>query len=283
MANNCDISIIIVSYNSLDPLKDCLKSIASQTGVSFEIIVIDNDSKDGTPELLKSQNVNALFPMRNIGFGAAANLASKQAIGKYLFILNPDTILTPGCLASFLEFAKSHPDFGLASAHLIYENGNTQISARNLPMRRDLLFGRGSPLYRLGLAREKDAGYLSSLGDSPLRVPAISATALFVRSDLFREFGGFDERFFMYMEDLDLCKRVSDRDLTVWILPQVKVVHSWRKSSGTRPYFSAWHHHLSVYKYFQKHYSSPYNIGLAVALVIGMALTFGLILFRKKG
>jgi GT2 family glycosyltransferase len=283
LANNFDISIIMVSYDCLNPLKDCLKSITTQTGVSLEIIVIDNDSKDGTSEFLKSQSIYSLFPMRNLGFGAAVNLASNQAIGKYLFILNPDTILTNGCLASFLEFAKAHPDFGLASAHLIYESGQTQISARNFPTRRDLLFGRGSPLYRLGLAREKDAGYLSSLGETPLQVPAISATALFVRADLFRELGGFDERFFMYMEDLDLCKRVSDRSFPIWILPEVRVIHAWRKSSATRPYFSAWHHHLSVYKYFQKHYSSPYNIGLAVALVAGLALTFGMVVFRKKG
>jgi O-antigen biosynthesis protein len=284
MESNCDISIIIVSYNCLESLRDCLKSIDDQKGIRIETYVIDNDSHDGTPDYLKAQKINSIFPGRNLGFGAGINLGASKATGKYFLILNPDTILTSESLTAFLAFAESHPDFGLASAHLLYTDGRTQISARKLPRRRDFLLGRASPVYKLGLSSEKDAGYLSLTGETPLEVPAVSATALFVRSDLFRELGGFDERFFMYLEDLDLCKRVSDRCLSNWILPQAKVIHAWRKSSSTRPFSTAWHHYLSVYKYFKKHYPSQWckNFSLTVALAAGFAINFALIAVRER-
>jgi GT2 family glycosyltransferase len=284
MTSDCDFSIIIVSYNCLSPLKQCLKSIEEQQGLRIETIVIDNNSKDNSPDFIKSQSVHSIFLDKNTGFGAAVNLASEKATGQFLLILNPDTILTANCCVSFLEFAAAQPKFGLASAHLIYPDGRTQISARKFPRRRDLFLGRGSPLYKMRLVKEADSGYFLELGDKPLEVPAISATALFVRADLFRELGGFDKRFFMYLEDLDLCKRVAERSLSVWILPQAKIIHAWRKSSATRPYFAAWCHHLSVYKYFRKHYSSQWcrNLVLAVALAAGFALTSGLIALHKK-
>jgi GT2 family glycosyltransferase len=284
MASEYDISIIIVSFNCLGPLKACLDSIKAQRDVSFETIVVDNDSRDDTPHFLKNQkDICPVFPGRNIGFGAAVNLAAKQARGRYLFILNPDTILPPDCLPSLLEFADSHPDFGLLSPFLLNLDGTYQISARKFPRRRDLFFGRGSPLYKLGFAREKDAGYYSSIGEMPQQVPAVSATAIYMKTELFRDLGGFDERFFMYLEDLDLCKRISECSLPIWILPSIKITHSWRRSSSTRPYFALFYHHLSVYKYFKKHYSKQrhYNLGLGLALVMGFVLSAGLTALRS--
>jgi glycosyltransferase involved in cell wall biosynthesis len=179
VAIDCNISIIIVSFNCLGPLKDCLNSIKAQGNVNFETIIVDNDSQDGTPDFLKDQkDVRAVFPGKNIGFGAAVNLAAKQARGQYLFILNPDTLLPSNCLASLLEFANSHPDSGLIAPILSHTDGSYQISARKFPRRCDLIFGRGSPLFKLGLVREKDAGYYSSIGEGPLQVPAVSLCIL---------------------------------------------------------------------------------------------------------
>jgi N-acetylglucosaminyl-diphospho-decaprenol L-rhamnosyltransferase len=284
VAIDCNISIIIVSFNCLGPLKDCLNSIKAQGNVNFETIIVDNDSQDGTPDFLKDQkDVRAVFPGKNIGFGAAVNLAAKQARGQYLFILNPDTLLPSNCLASLLEFANSHPDSGLIAPILSHTDGSYQISARKFPRRCDLIFGRGSPLFKLGLVREKDAGYYSSIGERPLQVPAVSATATIIRTELFRDLGGFDERFFMYLEDLDLCRRISERALPIWILPSVKITHAWRQSSATRPYFALFHHHLSVYKYFKKHYSKQwyYNFSLGPALMAGFVLSAGLTALRS--
>ncbi len=284
MPPECDISIIIVSYNCLESLRKCLDSIAELTGASVETIVVDNDSRDGTNDYLRNDDrTTAIVSEKNLGFGAAVNLGAKQAHGRYLFILNPDTILPQDCLARFLDFVKLHPDFGLISPALLHPNGELQISAREFPSRRDLIFGRGSPLFRLGLVKEADAGYLSVTGEEPVEVPAVSATAVLINANLFDDVGGFDERFFMYMEDLDLCRRLSEKSLKIWILPTVKIQHAWRESSRVRPFFAAFQHHLSIYKYFKKYYSWQwlYNIGLAMALVAGFIASAGLIALRS--
>ncbi len=284
MPPDCDISIIIVSYNCLESLRKCLDSIAKLTGASFETIVVDNNSRDGTKDYIRNADkISAIVSEKNLGFGAAVNLGAKQAHGRYLFILNPDTILPQDCLARFQDFVRLHPDFGIISPVLLHPNGELQISARKFPSRRDLIFGRGSPLFRLGLANETNAGYLNMNADEPVEVPAVSATAVLISASIFNDLGGFDGRFFMYMEDLDLCRRLSEKSMKIWVLPAVKIQHAWRESSRARPYFAAFQHHLSIYKYYKKYYSWQwlYNTGLAMALVAGFVVSAGLIALRS--
>ena len=278
------ISNIIVSYNCLESLKACVGSLENQTGVETEIIVIDNGSNDGTIDFLKESKFKAILSQKNLGYGAAVNRAAKKAEGKYLFILNPDTELAPASLEKLHKYAESNPDAGLVSASLRYPDGRIQLSAREFPRRRDFLLGRGSPLFKLGLTGEKEAGYITVNGDEPVNVPAVSATALLVRSDLFRRIGGCDERFFLYLEDLDLCRSVRNVELEVVLLPSVTVIHSWRESSRKRPYFSSFHHHFSVFKYYVKHYPNQwmYNFLLLFALVAGLAISFVTITFRGR-
>jgi GT2 family glycosyltransferase len=157
-----------------------------------------------------------------------------------------------------------------------------QLSARRFPRRRDFLLGRGSPFFKLGLTGERRAGYVTVDGDEAVNVPAVSATALLIKTALFRRIGGCDERFFLYLEDLDLCRSVRDMGLNIALLPSVKVTHSWRESSRKRPYFSSFHHHLSVFKYFRKHYPHQWlrNLVLLSALVAGFAVSLIIIAFR---
>ncbi len=278
------ISNIIVSYNCLESLKTCVASLENQRGVESEIIVIDNGSNDGTVAFLKEQEFRTILSQKNLGYGAAVNRAAENAEGKYLFILNPDTELPPTSLEIIYRYAEDNPDVGLVSPSLCYPDGRLQLSARKFPRRRDFLLGRGSPLFLLGLTSEKEAGYIALDGDEPMDVPAVSATALSVGSELFQRIGGFDDRFFLYLEDLDLCRSVRNMGFKVALLPSVKVLHSWRKSSGKRPYFSSFHHHLSVFKYFRKHYPNQWlsNLLLLSALVAGFAISFFIITIRRR-
>lgn len=280
-----DISIVIVSYNCLEPLKACLNSIEFQNGPLAEVIVVDNASVDGAEAYLKSTGLKVIFPGKNIGFGAGVNLGAKSATGTYLFFLNPDTELPPDVLAELMKFASLNPDFGLISGLLLDNSGQIQISAREFPSRRDFLFGRGTPFFKLGLTGEKKAGYISEIGDKPRQVPAVSGTALFVRRELFERLGGFDERFFMYLEDIDLCRRIAAEGRSVWVLPSAKILHSWRKSSLTRPYFTSYHHHLSIYKYFRKYEPQNWllNLALAFALVAGLFFSWVFTVLRNRG
>ena len=176
------ISCIIVGYRSLDYLKECIESIRRQKGVAFEIVVVDNDSRDGTAHYLNKLDTKNILLDENRGFGAAVNLGAKKAEYKYLFILNPDTTVPPDSLRKLFQFAELRGDFGLIAPALEYPDGRPQISARKLPRRRDFLLSRGSPLYRLGITGEKEAGYIVPDAGDSIEIPAVSATAILIGS-----------------------------------------------------------------------------------------------------
>lgn len=277
------ISCVIVGYKSLEYLKTCIESLRRQEGTEFEIIVVDNDSRDGTAEYLRGIDVKCISLDKNSGFGAAANIGAREASYNYLLILNPDTVVPSGTLKKLRDSADSGPGFGLLAPALEYPDGGIQISARAFPRRRDFLISRGSPLFKLGITGEKKAGYIVPQNDRPVEIPAVSATAIMLKTDLFNEIGGFDERFFMYLEDIDLCRRINEKGLPVILLPGVRIRHSWRKSSSQRPFFTTFHHHLSVFKYFHKYEKNRLilNLGLAVALVFGFIYSVLAILLNK--
>ena len=284
MSYRYDISVIIVSYNCLEPLKKCLASVNSQGGASFEIIVVDNASSDGTPEFLQTQGFKKMLGSFNLGFGTAVNLANEKADGKYLLILNPDTVLPVNTMTSLLEFAESGVDIGLICPMLVYPDGEAQLSARNFPRFCDFLQGRGSLLHKLGLTKEKNAGYIMPADNEPFKIPAVAATSIFINNEFFRDLGGFDPRFFLYLEDIDLCRRIAAKGLNIWMLPALKVKHNWRMSSKTRPYFSSFHHHLSVYRYYAKYNENRIvrKFALASFLSLGFVLSSIITLFERK-
>lgn len=277
------ISCIIVGYKSLDNIKECIESLLRQTGVAFEIVVVDNDSRDGTGQYLKQLDIKSVLLDKNRGFGAAINLGSKEAVYNYLFILNPDTIVPQDSLKRLFRFAESEKEYGLIAPTLEYPDGRPQISARRLPGRLDFLLSRGSPLFRFGISGEKKGGYIIPEGDDPIKVPAVSATALLIKTELFNDIGGFDERFFMYMEDIDLCRRIRDRGSAIVLIPNIKIKHSWRKSSSKRPFFAAYHHHLSVLKYFVKYDKKRPIMNMLLVFALGMGFLFSaaVIIVRK--
>lgn len=277
------ITCVIVNYNSLEYIQNCIESLQNQKGVDYEIIVVDNNSSDGAGDLLKNYDVKFIALDKNHGFGAAANRGAKEAAYKYLLILNPDTRVPDGCLKSLYDFAEEKSEFGLLAPALEYPDGRPQLSARSLPGRGDFLFGRGSPLYKLRISGEREAGYISPSDDSPLDVPAVSATAILLKTALFEELGGFDERFFMYLEDIDLCRRISSKGLPIIFLPGIKIKHSWRRSSSKRPYFTAYHHHISVLKYFLKYDKKNYMSNLSLSIALALGFIFNVIfIFAKR-
>jgi GT2 family glycosyltransferase len=244
---------------------------------------VDNDSRDGTKEFLDSLTIKKVISEKNRGFGAGVNIGRSMADGAYLFFLNPDTILPPGTLKSLHDFACQNPSAAIISPTIIWPDGKLQPHARHFPSRLDFFFGRGSPLFKLGITHERMAGYIEP-SNGPLKAPAVSATALFMISDLFRQLGGFDERFFMYLEDLDFCRRAAQAGYDIWLLPDIRVIHRWRQSSKGRPYFSSYHHHLSVLKYFGKHNRHQFlrNFTLLLALAAGFVVSSLMTLVSRR-
>jgi len=275
------ISILIVTFNSASTINQCLDSIIRQSFSDYEILVFDNASGDATlKEISKYQNIKMFPCQNNIGFGAAMNKLAEKAGGEYLFMLNPDCVCPPETLIRLLDFARAHP--GAISPALVYPDGDQQLSARSFPGYKNILFSRRSPLFQLGLAKSGEAGYLFL--DCAAKVPAVSATALFIGNNLFKQSDGFDERFFMYLEDIDLCRRLAEKEIDIWYLPDVKISHVLGASSASNAIKASYHHHFSMFKYFTKHYprNKIKNLILFLLLAAGLMVSVATKVLKVK-
>lgn len=283
MSNNYKhkISVLIVTYNNAGTIADCLESIKRQGMTDYEILAMDNHSEDLTLEKVNKHDNIKIFPSeKNTGFAAGMNYLSKQANGEYLFMLNPDCVCPDNALDILYKFAQNHQ--GIISPALVYDDNTPQPSARQLISYKNILFSRRSPLYQLGFTKTGDAGYLTP--ERAARVPAVSATALFVHSKLFKQIDGFDERFFLYLEDIDLCNRLNKINVDIWYLPELKLIHILGTSSSRCSQKASFYHHLSMYKYFTKHFPGNYikNGLLLLLLMVGFAVSVILGFLKSK-
>ncbi|OQX92967.1 MAG: hypothetical protein B6D58_00300 [candidate division Zixibacteria bacterium 4484_95] len=277
------ISVLIVTFNNAHTIIDCIDSLKRQSLKDFEILIRDNNSKDSTLDLVKQYNDVVVYSsQKNEGFAPAVNYLSSKAKGEYLFILNPDCVCPPETLEVLYEFEQKKN--GVISPLLVYPDGRFQPSARTFPDYKNILFSRRSPLYMLGLTRVDKAGYIQP--EMPTKVQAVSATALFLAKKVFNSVGGFDERFFLYLEDIDLCLRLGARDIDIWYMPSLKIRHSLGASSSKSRVRSMYHHHISMLKYFKKHFPRNHvkNFVLTLLLAFGflISLTFMVLRIRKK-
>jgi len=230
------VSILIVSWNVRRHLVDCIDSInAHPAKTSFEVIVIDNNSADDTVEYLNKHypEVKVIVSPDNLGFGRANNQAAKQAEGKYFFILNPDTSFLEGTLDGLVEFMDNNPDIAICGPKVINEDGSTQRSVRNFQSWK-AAFYKHTPLKYLGLFKADFNHYRCRGFDYSLQadVEQLIGAALLIRREVFEQFKGFDELFFMYYEEVDLCYRIKQGEQRIVYYPGAKLVHLGGKSSA---------------------------------------------------
>ena len=223
-----DVSIIMVSYNTRDLLRDCLESVPSGcAGLSFETFVVDNASSDGSEGMVDSEfpSVRLICNPDNLGFASANNLALRQATGRYVALLNPDTTLQPNALAELVRFMDDTPAAGYCGPRLLNGDGSHQPSARRFPT----VFSAAFSL--LGLARRyprsRHALDLHALHGhrARFRVDWMTGACLMVRSEVVRQVGLLDERYFLYFEETDWCRRMSSRGWEGWYVPSAEVIH----------------------------------------------------------
>jgi O-antigen biosynthesis protein len=272
------VSAIVVTFNSEKYISNCLKTLSEEiSSIGGDIIVHDNDSSDATIRIIESTFPDAKLyrSTKNIGFAAACNEAVESATGEYLLFANPDMLLDKGALNILLESIKSLPDAGVATARMRFPDGSFQPTCRQLPTYRNIFFSRGSVL-----GRNKESSNNYTLGDSDkvIAVPAAAATCLLISRELFQKIGGFDKRFFMFMEDTDLSLRIGQAGQKIYFVPQAGAVHYWGEGAKVSTIKRRWYHHLAVWKYFIKHYPN----GISV-FVLPLALLFNLILTILTG
>ena len=240
--NHIKFSIIIVSYNTKMLLGDCLWSIFGKLSGDFEVIVVDNASNDGSQEMLKKDfagSVKLIESKKNLGFGPANNLAAKQAQGEFLFFLNSDTILKQDILPGLADFLADNKDIGVVTPKLLLTDGREQLYA----------YGRFPTILNSII---KSAGLVSH-NNSWFTVDWVSGAALIIRRDLFERIGGFDEKYFMYFEDIDLCRAVYNLGFKAAVLPTVSLIHLGGKSLRQFGQRKAFYYQSQNYFYL-KHY-----------------------------
>ena len=257
-----DISFIIINYRSRDLLKRCVESIFKYArNFSFEIIVVNNDEQP-LINFLDSDKINITECNINNGFASASNLGARKANGKILFFLNADTELLDYSIADILK-AFNDPAIGAAAPKLVVADMSPQP------------WGSGYEVSILdtlknnfGLVKSRSAW----LQEKTVFVDWASGAALAVPREIFEKCGGFDEKFFMYFEDVDLCKRIRHMDKKILLLPHIKILHTGGQSKSSAKEQKK-QYYLSQDYYFKKNFG---NIqACLIKFLRNIALLFG--------
>jgi hypothetical protein len=279
-----DLSVIIVNYNVRQFLENALTSVyRALEGLEGEVFVVDNASDDGSIEMVKSKfpQVRLIENSANVGFAKANNAALKQAGGRYLLLLNPDTIVQEDTFHVMKRFFDENPDVGLAGCKVLNSDGTFQLACRrSLPtpwVAFTKIFGLSSLFPHSRLFGKYNLTYLST--DETYEVDAVSGSFMFLRREVYEKVGGLDETFFMYGEDLDWCDRISRAGYKVYYVHSTKIIHfkgeSTRRSSidEIRTFYQA------MQLFVEKHFSS--SLFVEVFLTVGIVLRAALAMLTK--
>ncbi len=287
-----DLSICIPTLNAGALLRDCLRSIYANThSVTFEIIVVDNNSHDGTVEMLRVEfpDVHIIANDRNTGFTRPTNQALRASTGRYALLLNNDTVILPDALDRLVAFADAHPQVGIVTPKVLNRDGTLQKQCRR---------GLATPwelfCYFSGLAKRfpndpRFAGYLITyIGEDETHTcAAVSGSCMLIRRAVLDQIGLLDERFFAYQEDTDFCIRAGKAGWQVYYFPQAQIIHyGGEGGSRAHPYRSIIEWHRSYFLYYRKNLAQRYfflfNGFYYGVMVLKLATALAANFFRKE-
>lgn len=249
-----DLSVIILSYKSKEDLSVLLPSVYnSQTSYSFEVIVVDNDSQDGTFEWLKasSYKLKAIHNINN-GFAAGNNVGIKQAQGRYILLLNPDVKVEPDTFQAMLDFMQAHSEVGISGCKVLKPDGSLDLACRRrFPNPRN-------SFSRLFLRNNNNYNYSGTDVNQEMEVDSVVGAFLLIRKTVMDRIGLLDESFFMYGEDLDWCWRCKEAGFKVWYYPKTFITHYKGASSKKAPFKMLKAFHDAMWIFYKKHYRQKY-------------------------
>ena len=252
------LAAVLVNYNSGDELRGALRSITREAAVPWEAVVVDNASSDGSQSsaLEFGPQVQLLRNAENIGFARGVNQAMTASTAPFVLIMNPDCQLNSGTLAPLLAVLEADDRCAIVAPRVLNPDGTPQGNARGDPDMLTGLFGRTSLLRRvlsgLNVARRNVITDATVVGTSMV-VDWVSGACMLARRQAFVAAGGFDERYFMYWEDADLCRRLRGRGYTIRYAPVATAVHRVGQSSRTAAASSIRAFHDSAYLYYATH------------------------------
>ena len=240
-----DVSIIIVNYKTPELVVDCIRSIREKTaGISYEIIIVDNDSKDNSLEIFSTEleeDIKVVVANENLGFGKANNLGAQHATGKYLFLLNSDTLLINNAIQILYQYIDKHSHIGVVGGNLFTPDMKASpsfamqfddlVSAKQVARWGNIIKNivRRVIIERIHISerhkekiRYKD---MFNFENVPKKVAYIFGADMLVRSDIFRQLKGFDPEFFMYAEEEELSWRITNNNFEIWNVPEARIIH----------------------------------------------------------
>lgn len=282
-----DLSIIIVSYNTCRLTVDCLESVyGSETVYSYEVIVVDNASKDDSVQAIQESfpQVRLIANNDNTGFAKANNQAMEIAQGRYILLLNSDTIVQPDTFQTMIAYMDEHPDLGAAGCKIILPDGSLDKACR-----RGFPTPSASFYYAFGFSKlfpdnprfnQYQLGYMDPNETYP--VDCLVGAFMLVRKETIRQVGGLDETFFMYGEDIDWCYRIKQAGWGIHYHPATYIVHYKGASSRRKPFKIIYEFHRAMWVFHRKHYKRKYSWITNTAVYCGIALKFTLSLVKNK-
>lgn len=286
------LSICIVNYKVRDLLKDCLESIYQHPPVaSFEIIVVDNHSEDGTLEMLSKEYPQVRCAERpgNDGYTAPMNQALKMGTGQFLIQLNPDTVVQLGAFDQLVSFMQQHAEVGICTPKVLNRDGTLQKQCRRSAATPWDAFTYFSGLSKRYPKSRRFAGYLMTYldEDEANEVEAVSGSCMFIRRAVVEQIGYLDELFFAYQEDADFCFRAREAGWKIYYVPQAKIIHfGGQGGSRFEVYRSIYQWHRSYFLYYRKHLAKNYifliNWLFYAAMGAKLALNLLVTLLRRE-
>ena len=262
------LSVIIVPYKCKDELDVALEAVYKQiTSYDYEVIIIDNDSQDGTVEMVKEKYLSqselsvktVLIENSNEGFGKANNRGMAMAKGDYILLLNPDTKLAPDNFQVMVDFMQSRKDVGMATCKLLKANGDLDWACRRSEPDPKIAFYRLSGLQFLFPKKFGTYNVMNKDINQETEVDCIVGAYMMISRDCYQTVRGFDTEFFMYGEDIDLCYRVRQGGFKIWYYPKTMSFHYKGKSSKKSSQKSLYAFHEAMILYYKKHYQKKYN------------------------
>lgn len=240
MPGSDPIAVVVVTHQSVDHLADLTRALMPQLGEEDEVTIVDNASTDGTPQLARSlhERVRVIETNANLGFGGGCHVGADSTQAPLLLFLNPDSQPRQGCLDRLRAAAADHPDWGAWQAAVLLDDERINTS--------------GGVVHYLGMGWAGDCERpIATLPDEDRQIPFPSGAAMVVRRSVWRELGGLDREYFMYMEDLDLGLRLWLAGHHVGLVPEARVTHSYEFDKGSSKWFwlerNRWRTVLSVY------------------------------------
>ncbi len=263
-------SVVIVDYASWPLTVRCIESLRQAGRKDLEIVVVDNHPGE-PPE--PPAGVRVIRNPENAGFARGCNQGIRAATGELIVLINPDAVVERSFFGSVEEFFRSNPQARIVGPRVLDEDGKVQLSARGEFGPLSGVLGRTSLLTRLFPKSSLVKNQFPALGEinDPVNVDWVSGACMISRRQTLEALGGLDERFFMYFEDADLCRRAREEGWGVFYLPGVTVTHEAGGSTGDRPR-AIWHLHKSAFLYHRKH-GRPgpinlYNLGVLAGLAL---------------